>query len=39
VGGWNAASFRVLEKLSFHRDRVTVDDQGELVYMVRDLGG
>ncbi len=39
VGSWNTASFRVLENLSFHRDRVTADDKGELVYLVRDLGG
>ncbi|HUZ42851.1 MAG TPA: GNAT family N-acetyltransferase [Acidimicrobiales bacterium] len=38
VGDWNTPSFRVLEKLSFRRDRVTTDEQGRgLVYMVRDL--
>ena len=40
VGSWNTPSFRVLEKLSFRRDRVTADEQGRgLVYMVRDLSG
>lgn len=37
VRTWNAPSFRVLEKLGFHRDHVATDDRGELVYLVRDL--
>lgn len=36
VGGWNARSFRVFEKLGFYRDHSVTDEQGELVYMVRD---
>jgi RimJ/RimL family protein N-acetyltransferase len=36
VRPWNAPSFRVLEKLGFRRDHSTVDDKGELVYLVRD---
>jgi RimJ/RimL family protein N-acetyltransferase len=36
VGGWNARSFRVLEKLGFYRDHSVTDERGELVYMVRD---
>lgn len=37
---WNAASFRVLEKLGFYRsDRVTEDpERGDLVWMTRELG-
>lgn len=37
VGSWNTASLRVLEKIGFHRDHVVTGDQGEIVYMVRDL--
>jgi RimJ/RimL family protein N-acetyltransferase len=37
VRAWNAASFRVLEKLGFRRDHTTTDDEGEVVYLVRDL--
>lgn len=36
VRSWNAPSFRVLAKIGFHRDHSVVDDQGELVYLVRD---
>ena len=32
----NLPSFRVLEKIGFHRDHGMFDDQGELIYMVRD---
>ena len=32
----NLPSFRVLEKIGFHRDHSMFDDQGELIYMVRD---
>lgn len=36
---WNAALFRVLEKLDFHRDHVAPDDdgKGELVCLTRTL--
>lgn len=37
VGSWNDASFRVLEKVGFSRDHSTTDEQGELVWMMRDL--
>lgn len=37
VRTWNAPSFRVLEKLGFHRDHVEVDDRGEIVYLRVDL--
>ena len=37
VGTWNTASLRVLEKIGFHRDHVVSGDNGEIVYMVRDL--
>ena len=37
VRPWNAASFRVLEKVGFVRDHVVDDDQGELVYLRREL--
>ncbi len=33
----NSASFRVLDKLGFHRDHSTVDDRGEIVWSVLDL--
>jgi RimJ/RimL family protein N-acetyltransferase len=36
VGSWNAPSFRVLEKTGFQRDHSLTDDNGELVYMVRN---
>ena len=36
VRAWNAPSFRVLEKIGFHRDHTVIDDQGELVYLVND---
>jgi RimJ/RimL family protein N-acetyltransferase len=33
----NAASLRVLEKVGFRKDRTVSDDQGDVVYLVRDL--
>jgi len=36
VRSWNAPSLRVLDKLGFRRDHTVNDEQGELVYMVRD---
>jgi RimJ/RimL family protein N-acetyltransferase len=40
VREWNAPSFRVLEKLGFHRsDRVTEDpERGAMIWMTRELG-
>ncbi|MEY9846550.1 GNAT family N-acetyltransferase [Streptacidiphilus sp. MAP5-3] len=38
VGGWNAPSFRVLEKVGFERDHVTLDEKGrDRVWMTRTL--
>jgi RimJ/RimL family protein N-acetyltransferase len=37
VGSWNAASLRVLEKLGFERDRISVDEAAELVWLTREL--
>ena len=37
VRTWNTPSFRVLEKLGFERDHVTADDDGELVWLTRQL--
>ena len=37
VRAWNAPSLRVLDKLGFHRDHVTGDERGEIVWCVRDL--
>jgi RimJ/RimL family protein N-acetyltransferase len=37
VRTWNVASLRVLEKIGFRRDHTTTDDQGEIVWLVRDL--
>lgn len=37
VRAWNAASFRVLEKIGFQRHHSTWDDDGEIVWNVRDL--
>ena len=36
VRACNAPSFRVLEKIGFRHDHIVTDEQGELVYMVRD---
>ena len=37
VRSWNAASLRVLEKLGFVRDHVAVDDQGDVLWLRREL--
>jgi len=37
VRTWNPPSFRVLMKLGFERNRVSADDQGELVWLTRAL--
>ncbi|GHH85984.1 N-acetyltransferase [Streptomyces sulfonofaciens] len=37
VGAWNAPSFRVLEKLGFERDHVSMEDSGEVVWLTRSL--
>lgn len=37
VRAWNDPSFRVLEKLRFHRDHTTSDDQGDIVWLTRTL--
>jgi RimJ/RimL family protein N-acetyltransferase len=37
VRSWNVASLRVLDKLGFERDHVSVDDRGELVWLTRGL--
>jgi RimJ/RimL family protein N-acetyltransferase len=37
VRTWNTASFRVLDKIGFERDRVTTDDRGEVVWLTRTL--
>jgi RimJ/RimL family protein N-acetyltransferase len=37
VRPWNAASLRVLEKIGFRRDHSTMDEHGEVIYLVRDL--
>jgi RimJ/RimL family protein N-acetyltransferase len=37
VGAWNAASFRVLEKLGFERHHSTWNESGEIVWSVREL--
>lgn len=37
VRAWNAASFRVLEKLGFERHHSTWDEDGEIVWSVREL--
>ena len=37
VRSWNAASFRVLDKIGFARDHVTVDEKGEVVWLTRPL--
>ena len=37
VRPWNAASLRVLEKVGFRRDHIATDDDGDVVYLVRDL--
>lgn len=37
VRSWNDASFRVLEKVGFRRHHSTTDEQGEIVWLTRDL--
>ncbi|MFJ6799088.1 GNAT family N-acetyltransferase [Streptomyces sp. NPDC091268] len=37
VGTWNAPSLRVLEKLGFERDRVSMEDSGEVAWLTRSL--
>jgi RimJ/RimL family protein N-acetyltransferase len=37
VATWNAPSLRVLEKLGFERDHVTMEDNGEVVWLTRSL--
>ncbi|MCI3226201.1 GNAT family N-acetyltransferase [Streptomyces sp. NP-1717] len=37
VGSWNTPSLRVLEKLGFERDHVSMEDNGEVVWLTRPL--
>ncbi|WP_327111838.1 GNAT family N-acetyltransferase [Streptomyces sp. NBC_01341] len=37
VGAWNTPSLRVLEKLGFERDRVSTEENGEVVWLTRSL--
>lgn len=38
VGSWNTPSLRVLEKLGFHRDHVTMKDDGtDVVWLTRTV--
>ncbi|MGY0021226.1 GNAT family N-acetyltransferase [Streptomyces sp. cg35] len=37
VGSWNNPSLRVLEKLGFERDHVSVEDNGEVLWLTRPL--
>ncbi|MEU7298139.1 GNAT family N-acetyltransferase [Streptomyces exfoliatus] len=37
VGTWNTPSLRVLEKLGFERDRVSMEDNGEVAWLTRSL--
>ncbi|MFE6041052.1 GNAT family N-acetyltransferase [Streptomyces sp. NPDC056452] len=37
VGVWNTPSLRVLEKLGFQRDHVSVEENGEVVWLTRSL--
>ncbi|MCB5163952.1 GNAT family N-acetyltransferase [Streptomyces bambusae] len=37
VGTWNGPSLRVLEKLGFHRDRVSMEENGEVAWLTRKL--
>lgn len=37
VGAWNTPSLRVLEKLGFERDHVSMEDNGEVVWLTRPL--
>ncbi|WP_042403995.1 GNAT family N-acetyltransferase [Streptacidiphilus carbonis] len=38
VGTWNAPSLRVLEKLGFERDHLSMEDSGEVVWLTREPG-
>ncbi|MEU3693988.1 GNAT family N-acetyltransferase [Streptomyces narbonensis] len=37
VGTWNAPSLRVLEKLGFERDHLSMEENGEVVWLTRPL--
>ncbi|MEW1693938.1 GNAT family N-acetyltransferase [Streptomyces sp. NPDC093249] len=37
VGTWNTPSLRVLEKLGFERDRLSTEENGEVVWLTRAL--
>ncbi|MBD0746654.1 GNAT family N-acetyltransferase [Streptomyces sp. CBMA152] len=37
VGTWNTPSLRVLEKIGFERDHVSMEDNGEVVWLTRSL--
>ncbi|MFF5637206.1 GNAT family N-acetyltransferase [Streptomyces sp. NPDC012825] len=37
VGTWNGPSLRVLEKLGFERDRVSMEENGEVAWLTRAL--
>lgn len=37
VATWNTPSFRVLEKLAFERVRVSMEENGEVVWLTRTL--
>ncbi|CAM5522412.1 GNAT family N-acetyltransferase [Streptomyces narbonensis] len=37
VGTWNAPSLRVLEKLDFERDHLSMEENGEVVWLTRPL--
>ncbi|GGS38184.1 N-acetyltransferase [Streptomyces badius] len=37
VGTWNTPSLRVLEKLGFHQDRVSTEENGEVAWLTRSL--
>lgn len=37
VGTWNTPSLRVLEKLGFERDRVSMEENGEVAWLTRTL--
>lgn len=37
VGSWNTPSLRVLEKLGFARDHLSVEENGEVVWLTRSL--
>jgi RimJ/RimL family protein N-acetyltransferase len=37
VGTWNTSSLRVLEKLGFERDHLSMEENGEVVWLTRSL--